>query len=291
MENINDVIYSTDEQGVVTYVSPVVESVMGYTPSEVIGRPFSQFIHPDDLPWILEKFQMLMSGHVEPNEYRLLAASGETRWIVSSSRPIFKSGRAIGLRGVMRDITERKKAEKALQETSRRLEIAYKQALQYAADLTQQVEHRKQAEEALREKEQQLMDQAHHLEEVNSALKVRLELRDKEKDELEKTVLTNVQRTVFPYLEKLEKSLQKAEHRTYLSIISSNLENLISPFAAKLSQKHFNLTPTELQVADLVKHGKTSKEIASLLNVSPYAILFHRKNIRKRLGLAKKKST
>ncbi|MDY6950755.1 MAG: PAS domain S-box protein [Thermodesulfobacteriota bacterium] len=289
VENINDVIYATDEHGVVTYVSPVVESVMGYKPSEAIGRPFADFVHPQDLPWVLNRFQEVLSGEVEPSEYRVLAASGEFRWIVSSSRPILQGDRAIGVRSVMRDITERKETEEALQETSRRLEIAYKQALQYAGDLTQQVEQRKLVDEALREKERELEAQAHHLEEVNSALKVLLELRDKEKEELEKSVLTNVQRTVFPYLEKLEKGLHKRENRTYLGIVTSNLQDLISPFAAKLSHKSLNLTPTELQVADLVKHGKTSKEIAALLHVSIDAVLFHRKNIRKRLGLAKKK--
>ncbi|MDY6989465.1 MAG: PAS domain S-box protein [Thermodesulfobacteriota bacterium] len=289
VENINDIIFSIDEHGVVTYVSPVVESVMGYRPSEAVGRPFADFVHPQDLPWVSNRFQEVLSGQVEPSEYRVLTASGETRWIVSSSRPILEDGRAIGLRGVMRDITQRKEAEEALQETSRRLEIAYKQALQYGADLTQEVEQRRLAEEALREKERELEDQAHHLEEVNAALKVLLELRDKEKEELEKAVLTNVQRTVFPYLEKLEKGLHRRENRTYLGIVTSNLQDLISPFAAKLSHKSLNLTPTELQVADLVKYGKTSKEIAALLHVSIDAVLFHRKNIRKRLGLAKKK--
>jgi len=42
IENINDVIYATDKQGIVTYISPVVESVAGYNPSEIIGRAFRQ---------------------------------------------------------------------------------------------------------------------------------------------------------------------------------------------------------------------------------------------------------
>jgi DNA-binding CsgD family transcriptional regulator len=49
------------------------------------------------------------------------------------------------------------------------------------------------------------------------------------------------------------------------------------------------LTITENQVADLIKHGKTSKEIATMLNVSTAAVSFHRNNIRKKLGLSNKK--
>jgi len=137
--------------------------------------------------------------------------------------------------------------------------------------------------------EQELREQAQHLEEVNSAMKVLLELREKEKDELAERLVTNVQKTVFPYLDSLDSDVKKAHNKTCVNIIKSNLEHLLSPFASKLSERTLNLTPTELRVADMVKHGKTSKEIASLLNVSPDAILFHRKNIRKRLGLAKKK--
>jgi DNA-binding CsgD family transcriptional regulator len=72
-------------------------------------------------------------------------------------------------------------------------------------------------------------------------------------------------------------------------IIKSNINDLISPLASKLSSKYFALTPSEIQIADLIKHGKTSKEIASILNVSPKAISFHRGNLRKKLGLLNKK--
>ncbi len=98
-----------------------------------------------------------------------------------------------------------------------------------------------------------------------------------------------MQKLIFPYIEKLENSRLDGENETYLSIIRSNLKELISPFGNTLSSKYAILTSTEIQVADLTKHGRTSKEIASLLNVSPKAISFHRGNIRKKLGLVNKK--
>ena len=75
----------------------------------------------------------------------------------------------------------------------------------------------------------------------------------------------------------------------YLNILKSNLDELLLPLTQKLSIEYMNLTPTEIKVADLIKRGQTSKEIALLLNVSPNAVLFHRKNIRRKLGLAYKK--
>jgi len=121
-------------------------------------------------------------------------------------------------------------------------------------------------------------------------LKVLIQHQNEEKEKLKESILVNLRKLVLPYIEKLDKGQIDGENKTYLSIIKSNLENLVSPFSNRLSSKALDLTPTEIQVADLVKHGQTSKEIASMLNVSPNAVMFHRKNIRKKLGLANKKT-
>ncbi len=77
--------------------------------------------------------------------------------------------------------------------------------------------------------------------------------------------------------------------KTYLSIIRANLKDFISPFAHHLSSKYLNLTPTEIQVADLIKQGQSSKEIAALMKVSADAVAFHRANIRAKLEISGKK--
>lgn len=124
VENINEVLYSTDEDGVLTYISPAVESITGHLPSEVIGRSISEFIHPDDLPRMRERFQKVFSGDLRSNEYRISTKSGEIRWIQTSSRPVREEDRMIGVQGVLIDITERKRAE----EERERLEARIQQA-------------------------------------------------------------------------------------------------------------------------------------------------------------------
>ena len=114
VENVNDVIYAADEKGVITYISPVVESVMGYSPSEVMGKPFAEFMYEDDLPRVMEQFKKIMSGHFEQSEYRLVTKTGEIRWVRTSSRRILEGDRVVGLRGVLRDVTERKAVDEAL---------------------------------------------------------------------------------------------------------------------------------------------------------------------------------
>jgi DNA-binding NarL/FixJ family response regulator len=122
------------------------------------------------------------------------------------------------------------------------------------------------------------------LEEVNAAMKVLLEHSEMYKQELEEKVLSNIKELVDPYLEKLEGGTSDIR-KIYLSIIRSNIDEIISPFTRKLSSKYLNLTP----LANLVKQGKTSKEIAGLLNVSGKTVGFHRESIRKKLGLKNRK--
>ncbi len=114
VENSNEVIYTLDKTGIITYVSPVVEQMGGYKPEEVVGRSFVPLVHPDDLPGLMESFQRTLAGHLEPSEYRLRTKWGEYRWVRSHSRPVLENGQVAGLRGMLIDITERKRAEDAL---------------------------------------------------------------------------------------------------------------------------------------------------------------------------------
>ena len=135
----------------------------------------------------------------------------------------------------------------------------------------------------------ELKAQSHHLEEVNTALKVLLKQREDDKKELGENVLSNVKELVSPYLERLKKSRLNTNQKTLIDILDSNLSNMISPFISKLSSKYFNLTPMEIRVANLVKEGKINKEIAELLCISKNTVLFHRYNIRRKLGVKNKK--
>lgn len=119
VENINDVIYATDAAGVFTYLSPVVEAQSGYQPSELIGRVFSDFIYEDDKQRLLQQFDKVLSGQLEPSEYRIVTKSGALRWIRSSSRPIFQGDRVVGLQGVYIDITEQRVLEERLRQAQK----------------------------------------------------------------------------------------------------------------------------------------------------------------------------
>lgn len=122
VEEINDVVYELDENGITVFANPVIEAISGYRMDEFIGRNFLNFIYKDDIPMVMERLQKLKTGFVAPGEYRMNTRSGGTKWVRSSSRPIIINGIYRGLRGVITDISERKRAEEALLKTKKQLQ-------------------------------------------------------------------------------------------------------------------------------------------------------------------------
>jgi PAS domain S-box-containing protein len=111
VENINDIIFTINKEGRFTYMSPVTEHVLGYSPVALIGHPFSELIYPEDLPLVITAFNNVQSGILKYHEYRVCNKSGDIRWIRSSSRPNCINGNVDGIKGIAIDITEQKLAE------------------------------------------------------------------------------------------------------------------------------------------------------------------------------------
>jgi len=199
---------------------------------------------------------------------------------------------AARLEGWIRTLAERKQTEDRLREArdtlERQVEERTRALIEANAGLHRENREREEAEAALRRKEEELQAQARHLEEVNTAMGVLLEHREAEKIRVQQDVAANVQKLVLPYLKRMEELKPSGELKTYLEIVRSNLQDLTVPLARSLFAQ-FGLTPTEMRVADLIRHGKSTKEIADLLSVSANAVSVHRHSIRKKLGLLKRK--
>jgi PAS domain S-box-containing protein len=138
--------------------------------------------------------------------------------------------------------------------------------------------------------EQELQIKSQNLEELNTALRVLLKQREQDREELEEKVLSNVKEFVLPYVEKVRTGKVDVKSTAYLDILESNLKDIIAPFSRKLSAKYMDLTPKEISIANLIKEGKTSKEIADIMNVSKSAIDIHRYRLRNKLGLNNQKA-
>ena len=137
--------------------------------------------------------------------------------------------------------------------------------------------------------EQELINEKKNLEEVNAALRIILREHELRKIEIEEKVFLNIQKLLLPYLSELASSNLNEKQHFFLDVIQKNIQEITSSFAKDLTQKYNNLTPREIQIANLIKQGRTNKETAKLLAISPSAVDFHRQSLRKKLNIKGKK--
>jgi len=266
IEHISDVLWTADMHLQFRYVTPSAARLLGYSASELLNTSIDRILTPSSYQTAIRYLRIDRDdSSTDHRPYRRFVSrtldlevvhkNGSTIWTETKISFIRNRNRQpVHLLGITRDITKRKKAEDALV----------------------------QAERAVQEK-------SHYLEEANTALKVLLKHSEQESLEIQGNILTNVKHLIMPYIDMLKKPCSPAEKHAYINILETNLTNIVSPFFQTVTKDHYNLTPKEIQVANLVKDGKSTKDIATVMNLSVRAIEFHRENIRKKLGLKNSK--
>lgn len=195
------------------------------------------------------------------------------------------AGRKV-IQGSFRDISEHKHTEDTLERLVRE---RTNELFEKNKQLILEIKERKHAEAALRKKREELLLHSGELQKMNAALKVLLKQRDEDKRELEEKVMANVKELLLPYLEELKTSRLDAKGNVQVSILEANLKSIISPFTHKLSSQYSGFTPREIQVANLIRQGKSTKDIAEFMGISRSAINIYRNHIRNKLGIITKK--
>ena len=243
--------------GVAVDMSP--EALVGRTCAVCFGKQEAAKFREDDL-------DVMTGGGQTVIEEKITNSQNKEVWLETIKSPIPDGeGKIVGTVGIARDITKRKQAEKALQKAHDTMEL--------------EVERRTIDLEEANER----------LEKLNTGLQVLIEHRQEEMNRLRENIVENVNKLITPYIDKMDKRRMGAPNRAYLEVIAAGLKELVSPHVHTLASIQYGLSPTEIQVADLVRQGKTSKEIGALLHVSANAITVHRYNIRRKLGLLNKK--
>jgi PAS domain S-box-containing protein len=287
LESSPDPIVVYDMKGGATYVNPAFEQTFKFSRAELLGKQID-FVPPESVFETREAIKKMLDGQkIHLFETRRLTRNGDILDVqVSSTLYQGDGGEPLGNIVTMRDISAQKQVEKELHSYRDHLEDL---VAERTGELEQEVEERRRAEQALLARESDLKAQSEHLAEANTALRVLLKQREEDKKELGEAVLNNVQELVTPYLQRFLNGRLSTQQRTLARILETNLNNIISPFANRLNSRMERLTPVEIRVAGLVKEGMTNEEIAEALTVSKNTILFHRHNIRDKLGLKNKK--
>ena len=171
-----------------------------------------------------------------------------------------------------------------LQEFARVIEADLK--LLVESDLRAQLETKLQA--ALEQMETRVEERTSELEEANTALRVLLENVERSRDDYDEKILGQIKGMVIPILLKLRRRLEGDEVASaYLDMLEESLNSITASMSGKLTTVFEALTPSEQEIAQMIMHGQTTKDIARTLSREPSTVEFHRNNIRKKLGLRK----
>ena len=265
VESTPDWVWICDEEGLQTFSNNAVKQILGYEVQEILGVPAFNLMHPEDRKRIQKWFQNAKSQKRgwKGSVIRWQHKDKSIRFLETIAEPIFDAkGILTGFTGIDRDVTARKQSEEALQK----------------------------AHDKLKKRTIELEIKRKGLEELNTAMRVLLKKREMDKTKMEEYVLVNITKLIEPYFKKIKKTRLSDQQKGLLKIVESNLNEITSPFTKEVSLKYFNLTPTEIQVANQIRHGYTTKKIAAFMKVSPRTVETHRKNIRRKIGLEGKKA-
>ncbi|UCF90685.1 MAG: PAS domain S-box protein, partial [Desulfobacterales bacterium] len=254
----HDLALLVDLEGIVEIINKRAAEKFNRPPEELIGANIFALMSPEVAAYRKTNLKEVLRTKrpFSYNEERL------GRFHESSLYPILDADGDIKHIAIFaRDVTEQRQAEEASRKSREKLECQVAQ------------------------RTKELKRKTRNLEEMNTALKVLLKKREEDKKDLGEKVLFNVKELVEPYLGKMKKSRLDDRQKALLDIVESNLSEIISPFARGMSIRFLKLTPAEIQIADFIRQGQTTKEIAATLNLSAKTIEFHRNNIRKKIGI------
>ena len=243
--------WETDAQGNFTYCSPSCKVLYGYKPSELLGcNIIEKLIPPEDR---------------------------ETqRNIMEELRQSKKPRNGLRRRGMRKDSTIVPIVTHCLPVLEGTTVVGFR-------GLSRDIS-------VIQKLELHLEHKTRELTEVNNALSLLLHQGADARAEHERRIHDNLQRLVLPYLEKIQERCKDQELELYLRVAIANLEKITSTFNLTLSAKLEGLTPRELEVAELIKQGRSTKQMATILDLSSRTVEFYRDKLRVKLGIKSKKT-
>lgn len=224
----------------IVYVNPGFTKMTGYLPGEVLGKSPRILQGPKTDRSVLNLLkETLKAGKVffgQAINYRKDGSEFWNEWHVEPIRD--DSGKVTHYIAIQHDISERKRAEQAIEQKNAAL-----------SEILQQIEF--------------------------------------EKARIKEGVVMNVEQVLLPALKKIRRKGTPLDKK-YIDVLEQSLNDMTSNFGIKVSDKKIMLSPREVEIANLIKNGISSKEMVDMLNISAKTIETHRNRIRKKLGITRK---
>jgi two-component system sensor histidine kinase UhpB len=249
MSHLPGLAYIKDEEGKILYVNEYVEKSHGRKMGKVLGKTDFD-LWPEELASKMrEDDQQAISGGKVVESIHEAEQEGEKVAYLSYRFPIVREGWPTLLGAISIDITERKRAEDLLKETTAQLQL-----------------------------------QREALERKNVALKEILNQIDAEKDAIKKQITTNVEQAIVPTVLRLKELSAPGQAKSF-EMLERDLKEIVSPFVDTIRSAYAKLSPRELEICRLIKNGMSSKEIAEALNLAVPTVHKYRELIRRKLKL------
>ncbi|MCP3889763.1 MAG: PAS domain S-box protein, partial [Desulfobulbaceae bacterium] len=215
-------------------------------------------------------------------EFEIKTKSGTLEWCQFHIRHLYENGKITGANVVAHFVTEQKKNEAELANYRKELESLVEARTSELANaneqLREEIRNRVQTAEKLRAS-------SDSLKEMNTAMRVLLDKRMEDHQRAEEHIRLNLKELIDPYLTRLENSGLQSNQDQLLEVIRMNLEEVVASSLPEISSKYYIFSPNELQVVNLIRKGKTTKEMARLLNLSTRTVETYRNSIRQKLNL------
>ena len=256
----------------------------GYSEQELLNINPEEVLTPESRQIYRQRCMDFIAGHDVPDsmEYQFQTKSGRVEWARLHIRFILEDGHLTGAIVVANKITEWKQIMQELQDYRVKLESLVKERTRELRETNQQlhVEIDKRTQTA-----KQLQMKSERLKELNTAMGVLLDKRNEDRLAIQENIRINLRQLVEPYIERLATSGLNPAQRQLLDVINMNISEVVDAPLADVSEKFYIFSPGELQVANLIRNGKTTKDIARLMNWSSRTVESYRNSIRKKLGL------
>jgi DNA-binding CsgD family transcriptional regulator/PAS domain-containing protein len=238
------------------HISPSIEQILGCAPERWSVADYYDNIHPEDRQIVMTAHELaLLTGKFEAVARVYNHTAKKYVWIQANGTGVKnEQGDITHVDGILMDVNEKQEAL---------LEV--------------------------RRKEKSLELQSEKLKQLNTTLNTLLEKRDKDRLELEQSMVFNIKEMVLPYITQIRNAGSAVKRNRLLDVVEMSLDEISSRFAHSLSTAQLGLTPAEMKVAAFVNQGKSTKEIAGVIGASEKTIKNQRLAIRRKIGINNKK--